>query len=368
MRPPLLVSLGFSALWLGACAPSAAAPAQARPQTQARPQAPGTLPDVRVPLEVSRPEPRAPELRVIVMGDQGRGNSAQAAVARAMAQVCAAQGCDLGVGLGDNFYPRGPQSADDPVFKERFEALYGPLKVPFLMILGNHDQSGRSSGDGTSPAAAQAQLDYARRNRQWIMPARTYRAPVTVGGEALAEFFAVDTVPSAAYGLPAEGLNSPRERAQGEWLTGAVGRSPARWKIVLGHHPLYSNGPHGDAGRYEGVKVAPVSGAGVRALYQSVCSRAALLLSGHEHNLQVFRPSDGCPGTWTAVSGAAGGADSKHPGQRPTESAVYGAPGFMYLTLTPQNMTLEVYALASDGEAKRRSRTVIPAPESSARP
>lgn len=178
-----------------------------------------TVPDVQAGL----PTLPADRLRVLVMGDQGTGTDVQRRVAAAMREVCAREGCDLGVGLGDNFYPSGPKDASSPLFRERFADLYGPLSVPFLMVPGNHDESWLVGGDGADARGAEVQVAYSRLNAQWVMPGRSYRAPVG----ALAEFFAVDTAPLAAY-LP--GLR-PAERPGGAWdatqraRCGAAGRA-----------------------------------------------------------------------------------------------------------------------------------------------
>ena len=194
-----------STLLLCACAPTVVGPVQ-------------PLPDLTATLTLPDPQ----RLRVVVMGDQGTGTEVQRRVAAAMQAVCAAQGCDLGIGLGDNFYPAGPRSADSPLFKARFADLYGPLNIPFLMVPGNHDESGFFSGDGTDARGAEAQIAYGKLNPQWVMPGRTYRAPVNT----LAEFFAVDTSPLAAY-LPvrraSERPGGPWDVAQRAWLTQALG-------------------------------------------------------------------------------------------------------------------------------------------------
>ncbi|QLG09545.1 metallophosphoesterase [Deinococcus sp. D7000] len=316
---------------LCACAPTVSGPVQ-------------PLPDLIAPITTPDPE----RLRVIVMGDQGTGTEVQRRVAAAMQAVCAAQGCDLGIGLGDNFYPAGPRSADSPLFKTRFADVYGPLNIPFLMIPGNHDESGFFGGDGTDARGAEAQIAYGKLNPQWVMPGRTYRAPVNT----LAEFFAVDTSPLAAY-LPvrraSERPGGPWDLAQRAWLTQSLGNSTARWKIVLGHHPLFSNGKHGDAGSYDGLPFAFQRGDAVRDLYGLACDEADLILSGHEHALEVFAPQPECPGTWTAVSGAAGKTEGGKVGKRAAAAEVYGEPGFIWLDVTAEVLTVRVYTLLQNG-------------------
>ncbi|PNY82999.1 metallophosphoesterase [Deinococcus koreensis] len=301
-------------------------------------------------------------VRVVVMGDQGTGSQTQAQVAAAMREVCAREGCDLGVALGDNFYPAGPKDVQSPLFKERFADLYGPLKVPFLMVSGNHDESWLAGGDGADARGGEVQVAYSRLNPQWVMPARTYRAPVG----RLVEFFTVATSPLAAYLAPRRATERPGgswDTAQRAWLQGALGRSPARWKLVLGHHPLFSNSNHGDAGRYDNAAAPLQRGEAVRRLYGVACGKADLLLSGHDHALELFAPQPGCAGTWTLVSGAAGRASSPRVGRRPAAFEAYEQPGFMWLDVQPTALSLRVYTVDAAGHARlAHTQTLNPGP------
>ncbi|PTA67917.1 acid phosphatase [Deinococcus arcticus] len=317
---------------LMACAPAVSGPSQA------------ALAAPRVALEAGHPE----RLRLVVMGDQGTGTETQWQVARAMAAVCAAQGCDLGAALGDNFYPAGPREVTSPLFRERFEVPYGPLGIPFIMVPGNHDESWLWGGDGASPRGAEVQVAYSRVNPQWVMPARQYQASVS----GLLDLFVVDTAPLAAYlpsVRPQERPGGPWDAAQRAWLAQAVNQSAARWRLVLGHHPLYSNGKHGDAGAYDHLPFTFQRGGAVQALYAVACGQADLLLSGHDHALQLFAPQPDCPGTWTAVSGAAGEVGGERRGRRPAAFEVYGQPGFLWLEITPQTLTLWAYVVGEGG-------------------
>ncbi|ACO45485.1 metallophosphoesterase [Deinococcus deserti] len=328
MRLLLFAAIGL----LSACAPA---------QLPSQSPLPDVVAEVAVPTDPAR-------IRVVVMGDQGTGTEEQHRVAAAMAGICATDGCDLGVGLGDNFYPAGPRNPASPLFRERFADVYGPLKVPFLMVPGNHDESWVRGGDGADPRGAEAQVAYSRINPQWVMPARTYRAPQG----SLLEFFAVDTAPLAAY-LPGVRVNERPggvwDRAQRAWLSEALTRSGARWKLVLGHHPLFSNGRHGNAGTYDNLPLTFQRGGAVRELYRVACSRADLLLAGHEHALQLFAPQPECPGTWTVVSGAAGKAYGGRVGTRLAAFETYKVPGFVWLDVRPDTLTVRFYTVPETG-------------------
>jgi hypothetical protein len=74
--------------------------------------------------------PRDPErsaVTFVALGDMGDGGSEQRDVAHAMASVCQRESCDFVLGLGDNIYPHGVRSVDDPAFQDKFEHPYAHL-------------------------------------------------------------------------------------------------------------------------------------------------------------------------------------------------------------------------------------------------
>src|ERR1700677_968038 len=79
------------------------------------------------PRDVGRVVAAGRPLHVVAFGDYGTGNSHQAAVARAIAQLNASQRFDLGITLGDNFYFCGVRSVNDPKWQARWEDFYTPL-------------------------------------------------------------------------------------------------------------------------------------------------------------------------------------------------------------------------------------------------
>ena len=103
----------------------------------------GCLHPVSTQVLFPRLHPRDPnrtEVKFVALGDMGEGGIAQTQVAQAMFSVCQRDGCDFVLGLGDNIYPHGVQSVNDPAFQEKFEQPYSSFQgIDFWMILGNHD-------------------------------------------------------------------------------------------------------------------------------------------------------------------------------------------------------------------------------------
>ena len=94
-------------------------------------------------------------LKVLFFGDSGKGNDEQRATAAAMTEHCAKYRCDLGLMLGDNIYPNGVTSVDDPQFQSKFEEPLRNLDLKFNVILGNHDMH-------SGPAGMRAQIEYSK--------------------------------------------------------------------------------------------------------------------------------------------------------------------------------------------------------------
>lgn len=266
-------------------------------------------------------------VRFVAFGDQGKGNDEQRAVGEAVARVCEARGgCAFGLLLGDNFYPSGVRGIDDPQWQTAFEEPYAQVPFPFWVALGNHDYGAR--GGGWEFWRVQAQLDYARKNPKWKMPARDYAfaaGPVDV--------FVMDTTEMVWRG----------GQHQKEAFRQRMAASDASWRIVAGHHPYLSNGKHRNAGEFEGIPLGlPISGVPVKTFVENeVCENADLYLAGHDHNMQdLVSP---CPAQMV-VSGA-GSSTTKLIGDNPVHFQS-DESGFMLLTATPDELRLEFFNAA----------------------
>ncbi|NWF84432.1 MAG: metallophosphoesterase [Bryobacteraceae bacterium] len=202
-------------------------------------------------------------VRAVVIGDFGETgeDSGQEAVAKAIRGVHETKRFHIGLTVGDNFYPSGVKDAADPHWKSEFHEKYDALGIRFFATLGNHDYRGN----------AQAQVDYtnAPGNRTWQMPARYYTfaaGPV--------RFFALDT-DEGTIGLF---QSKPWSDEQSKWLEDQLARhAAARWKVVYGHHPIFSDGHHGDEKRLK-KKLLPVLQA----------HKVDVYLAGHDHDMQHF--------------------------------------------------------------------------------
>jgi hypothetical protein len=214
-------------------------------------------------------------MRALAFGDFGNGSGEQKQVAAAMLKYHRQTPFDFAITLGDNFYGAGMESPADPRWKTWWDELYDPLKIKFYATLGNHDW-----GLDDSPAA---EILYARQSPSWRMPAPYY---TFIAGPV--QFFALDT-------------NEVSE-AQLSWLKDELAKSRATWKLVYGHHPIYSAGAHEDN---QGL---------IRRLLPLLKGRADIYLAGHDHDLQHLKAEDGVH--FFVAGGAGAGLREPKPGPR----------------------------------------------------
>lgn len=250
---------------------------------------------------------KAPPLRFVALGDTGTGEAEQKAVAEAVRQKCAADGCEFAVLLGDNIYESGAESVDDPVWQSAFEQPYADIDLPFYAVMGNHDYGGKLLGFGWGGLGNEFEqgpvaVEYTHKSSKWKMPATFYTQ--RFGDVAL---FALDT-----NSIMWSNTDNGDQRG---WLPDALTEhADATWKIALGHHPYLSNGNHGNAGEYNGIEgldipipIDEINGIEVKTFFDDqVCGKVDLYLSGHDHNRQWLDEPERCPGTELVVSGASG--------------------------------------------------------------
>ncbi len=244
----------------------------------------------------------------LAFGDTGTGEPSQFRVAAAMVSYCQSHRCEFALHTGDIFYPQGIGSTDDPRLKERFEGPYAPLGLPIWLTLGNHDYYPPANPDA---AVAYTQLSP---SKAWRLPARYYTF-VAHG----VRFLALDT--------------SRVDDAQEAWARGVLATAQEPWIIAFGHHPRLSDSRHGDA-----------DGALAAWLDRVLCHRVDLLISGHDHALEVMKPRCGVHQLVTG-GGGAGLYDIK-----PTDNSTFLAHSFGFLHLEADTTTLTAHFLDDAGK------------------
>ena len=265
-------------------------------------------------------------LEFAVIGDWGRnGEYFQKNVAQQLARAVTGLNASFIISTGDNIYPDGVASVQDPLWQASFENVFYQyaLSRPWYAVLGNHDYHGN----------AQAQVDYTQISQRWNMPARYYSFTRKISPDAEALFVFLDTNPldQASYTAPyAQELMQQDSTAQKRWLEQVLaGAGPSvRWKIVVGHHPLYTAGNRA------------LNKPNMRAALESVLEqyKVDIYLCGHEHDLQYYHP----PGKFTHhfISGAGSEANESLNPRGPQD---FFAPiqGFMTFSVTKDAILMQ---------------------------
>lgn len=248
-------------------------------------------------------------LRFVAIADTGSGDRHQRAVGEAMYQYRQQNPYDLVVMAGDNIY----NSGEIEKIKETFALPYKKLldaKVRFQAAIGNHDIRTNNGED---------QVNYAAFN----MKGRyyTYTAGQNAGQNNDVQFFVLDTNHNADW------------KAQMAWLETELKASKALWKIVYGHHPIYSSGLYGTDAKLV-KRFAP--------LFKQY--GVNLYINGHEHNYERTQPIDG---TVYLVTGH-GGAHLRTVGKSDWTAYAESEYGFSAISLYRDRM--EIQAINAAGK------------------
>ncbi|MDX2084854.1 MAG: metallophosphoesterase [Candidatus Melainabacteria bacterium] len=238
-------------------------------------------------------------LRWVAFGDSGSGAVFQKEIAQRMLAFHQLTPFSMMLMLGDNIYPDGNV---EKYGKDRLLLPYEPLRarsVQLHAVLGNHDVLWKNG----APMV-----------RMLSMPGRFYQFT-----EGSVDFFALDT--------------NQFDDVQQQWLKNALASSKAPWKVVFGHHPVFSSGLHGDNAHL--IKT-------LRPLLAKY--HVSLYLAGHDHNYERFKPIESV----TYVVSGGGGAWLRKFGKISSHSQVRkSVHHFLYLQANPEQ--LQVQAIDKTG-------------------
>jgi len=229
-------------------------------------------------------------LSFIVMGDWGRnGENYQKEVAAGMGKAAHDLGAAFVIATGDNFYPYGVQSIQDYHWIASYENIYTAqsLHVKWYPVLGNHDYA--SNPD--------AQVEYSKISSRWSMPSRYYSKTFTIGTDTiLIAFLDTDPIEKQLRGASYDSVKYVPGAVEKQqlWLENLFTYSKAKWKIAVGHHPLYTGGWRKDSEDTKRMK----------AFLEPIFTKykADVYIAGHEHHLEYTKPKGP---THYIISGAA---------------------------------------------------------------
>lgn len=248
----------------------------------------------------------ADRLHWLATADSGSGDRNQLANGRAMASLHRRDPVDLVVMAGDNIYDNGNMREVVAKFERPYRELL-KAGVPFHAVLGNHDiRSNNGAGQIAYPGFGMKGRWYSLR-----------RGPV--------EFFMHDS-----------NTDWPEQMT---WLKSSLAASRAPWKVLMGHHPIYSSGFYGDDREAIGRLTPLLRRHGVQ-----------LYINGHDHNYERSVPINGT--TYLTVGN--GGAALRPVVPGPNSAKAVSTYGFASLHADPDGLTIEAWT--SSGKLLDRAR------------
>jgi len=268
-------------------------------------------------------------LNFLVMGDFGRnGQYFQKEVAHQMGKAAMTLGSEFTLSMGDNFYPNGVQSTQDSQWNSSFENIYTnhSLYENWYVALGNHDYRGN----------IQAQIDYSKVSRRWKMPSTYYSKTIALEGGSKLLLVVMDTNPfidgyykkgSDRY----ENIIAQDTTAQRKWLAETLNTTDPliKWKMVVGHHPLYSGGKR-------------VASADTKLFERKFASffdkyKVDAYLCGHEHDFQIIKPQ----GRYTTQFLTGSACEVRPTGKREGSLFAAAEPGFMAFSINDRKLVVQ---------------------------
>lgn len=267
-------------------------------------------------------------LNFIVFGDWGRnGENYQKEVAAGMGKAAHDLDASFVIATGDNFYPYGVASTQDYAWTSSFETIYTAqsLHVKWYPVLGNHDYI-------TNP---DAQVQYSKLSSRWTMPSRYYSKKFFINGDTsqavLIAFIDTDPFEKKMRGNAPDSVKYPAGGADAQlnWLQTVLSDNTVKWKMVAGHHPLYTGG----------WRLNSPDTKNMRDLLEPVFKKynVDVYICGHEHHQEYTKPAGK---THYILTGA--GSESRPANLNPNGGKfVSTQQGFTTFSVTPAKILVQ---------------------------
>ena len=243
----------------------------------------------------------SPQLRFAVLGDMGTASKTQYRVARTIGCYSQINPFSLVLLVGDNIYEHGEIEKIEATFELPYQSLL-EQKVKFQAVLGNHDIETNNGAD---------QLAYPLFNMQ----GRYYSFE-----RKNVRFLALDTNPEAPW------------QEQLAWLERELASTKQPWKIVFGHHQIYSSGKYGINTELVN-KLTPIfSQYGVQ-----------LYINGHEHYYERTRSIEG-------TTYLTSGAGAKLRSVVKSDWTAHSVSRLSFAVVEVYSNRLEILGIGTDGQ------------------
>ncbi len=201
-------------------------------------------------------------IHLYLIGDTGTGDSNQRFSAQLLEDYHISYPLDAIIHSGDVFYEKGLISKEDPKINDSFIDIYQTLKIknlPWYFALGNHDHEG---------SIEVFKLFTEKFDNLIFSDNYSIEKLNTKDLDWGVNLIITDT--TSYYD------NSEQE----EWLEKTILAETNQINIVVGHHPILSNGFHGSSKHLS---------KNFTQLFEQ--NNTPLYLTGHEHNLEIAQNS-----------------------------------------------------------------------------
>jgi DNA repair exonuclease SbcCD nuclease subunit len=269
--------------------------------------------------------PALPEsnLNILFANDMGRrGKSQQRNIARLMGEVADSNNIAFVAVAGDPIHDEGVTSVYDNEWNLKFEDIYTApslYKIPWYVVAGNHEYRGN----------VQAIIDYSNKSERWNAPSRYFSFTKYLNDSTECLFVFIDTSP-----MIDKYRDNPKKypeavqqdfAAQLEWIKNVLQNSDARWKILIGHHPVFADTQKEESERTD-----------MQNRLQPLLENNGVnfYVCGHIHNFQHIKPVK------TEVNYIVNSSASKSRKANPVENTVFcnSAPGFSAMSVSADSI------------------------------
>lgn len=216
----------------------------------------------------------------IIANDLGRnGYFDQKQIAATMGLMAEKADIEFVSAAGDIHHFNGVASVTDPLWMTNYELIYShpSLMLDWYPICGNHEYRGNT----------QAILDYSKVSRRWVMPSRYYTMVKKVDKNTSIRLVFIDTTPMIDKYCN-DSVNYPDAykqdyKAQLHFIDSVLAVSTEKWKIVIGHHPVYAHTKKDDSERSD-----------IQARLDPLLRKynVDFYVCGHIHNFQHIKKTD----------------------------------------------------------------------------
>jgi tartrate-resistant acid phosphatase type 5 len=227
--------------------------------------------------------------------------------------------------VGDNFYNDGVADVNDSHWKESFEDVYNGdnlIRKPWYISLGNHDYRG----------SVDAQIEYKKIDSRWNLPARYYTLTERLNDGTRIRFVFIDSSPfeKEYYQDPAMNKNLALQDTvkQKKWIDSLTSLNDVDWKIVVGHHHVYTGGVRNS-------EPSPIR-RGLEPIFEK--NKVDFYFCGHEHDLQHLKAA----GKPTNYFLSGGGSDIRPTGMGKESIFAASEQGFMSVSVEKSSVMVSI--------------------------